>query len=254
MSKSWKNTAISVGGYSLHTDANIKLTSVMFEREPNNDQFAALNEEDQAVNELSGGSNTLTLNLKLTGPTPQATALTLRGLESRKNGDVNQPILLNQWAKTLVPTAAIPVFEFNAPVLFSGLLGGAAGEAYNSENSWPCETYEEVAALPVTPATPTATDLTGGDALIKWDVDTEKYVRQAELDRVAYFVVERTTDPAGAWTVVSPAGGVANTAGTSGQVEYTDSPTAGAWRYRVKAVDQYGMASAYTAELTVTVT
>lgn len=254
MSKSWKNKAVRVGGYDLHTDANIKLLTAMLDRSQNLDQFAALNEEDQVANELSGGSNNFNLNLKLTGPTPQATALTLRGLESRKNGDVNQPVLLNQWAKTLVPTAQIPVFEFNCPVMFAGLLGGTAGEALSSENQWPAETYEEVTALPVTPATPTATDLTGGDALVKWDVDTEKYVRQAELDRVAYFVVERTTDPAGAWTVVSPAGGVANAAGTSGQVEFTDSPTAGAWRYRVKAIDQYGMSSAYTAELTVTVT
>lgn len=88
--------------------------------------------------------------------------------------------------------------------------------------------------------------------LVSWDPDTEKYVRHPWRDRVAYFVVERRPTGKKKWTIVSPVNGVPNLANSnSGRVEFFDTPTAGSFDYRIKAVDQYGMESLYTDILVV---
>lgn len=256
MPNSWNPAAVSVGGYALHEDANIRLLSAMLAREQNLDQFTALNETDQAANELDGGTNTFTLNLKVVSPTPATTANVLRGLEARANGGANQPVLFNQWVRTLVPTATYPVLEFNCPVIFAGLTGGVAGEAYNSDNDWPAETYEEVTALPVTPANVASDVQTATTIDLTWDLDVETYTRHANLDRVAYFNVYRTETTGGPvgdpYVLVSPADGVANNEDptTSGKVRWqnTGLTASTTYYYVIEAVDQYGMVSAQSTE------
>lgn len=256
--KSWNPMAVSVGGTVLTDDPDLDVLAWGFDREPNIDSYNAANSEDQKHIELTGGTNTFNVNVKLIGADPQAQAEALLALESRAStGCPNRSVLFNPFANTLVPAAGDPIYEFSCPVTFQGLTGGTADEPIMSENSWPANTYEKVEALPVTPATLASDAQTATTIDLTWDLDTETYSRQAGLDRVAYFTVYRsgtTGGPVGdPYVLVSPAGGVANTVDptTPGKVRWqnTGLTASTTYFYVVYAVDQYGMVSAASAEL-----
>lgn len=256
--KSWNDMAVSVNGAVLTDDPDFDVTAWNLEREPNIDSYSAANSQDQKHQELTGGTNTFNINVKLIGDDPQAQAATLLALESRASaGCPNRPVLFNPFANTLVPAVGDPVYEFDCPVTFQGLTGGTADEPIMSENTWSANTYEKVEALPATPANVASDVQTATTIDLTWDLDVETYTRQAGLDRVAYFTVyrsETTGGPVGdPYVLVSPAGGVANSEDptTSGKVRWQDTGLTASttYYYVVYAVDQYGMVSAASTEL-----
>ena len=165
-------------------------------------------------------------------------------------------------ANTLVPSVGSEVYEFNSPILFAGLTGGAADDPILSENAWPADTYERVSALPVTPGSALADAPTDTTIEITWNLDVEFYVRQAGLERVAFFTVEQSLVSGGPFgdpfLPVSPAEGVPNVEDptTPGKVRFqaTGLTPSTAYFFRVKATDQYGMESLYAAEVTTSTT
>jgi len=253
--------AISVGGNVLTDDADLDILAWGFDRDSNIDSYGAANSQDQTHRELSGGTNTLNITTKLIGGDPKIQAEELLALESRADpGCPNRPILFNQFANDLVPAADNTVTEFDAPVMFSGLFGGTAHESIMSEDTWNANTYERVTSLPITPATfaSDAGEVTATTVDLIWDLDVEKYVRQAGLDRIQYFEVFQSETTGGPisdpYVLVPPvaAPGIPNSEDptTLGKVRFTVTglTTATTYFFIAFAVDQYGMRSAASVE------